>query len=387
MNALQICPRPFPALGGPAKTYRQFYQAIGARALGFVAPDDGVNEEPVVPLVSVVRTLGGKGIHGYYYASSAQLRDAEAAIASAGIVFLHGLFTHPTAWASRVCRRRGVSYVVILHGMLDPWALRKSRFAKQLWLRIFGSAILANAAAVVCATHREAQKAAPLLGRTARTSVIGWACETPDISKIGLGRDGMRRNLGFGESDRVLVYLGRLHSMKRPIETVRILAGLGNPNLKLLMIGPDDDVSKAKLEAEARELGWSGLRVVGPVFGSEKFDYLRAGDGFISLSHRENFNYGLAEAMSTGLSPILSPGNDLGWEFAGDGFSSQLKTDDPAEAAGAVDGFLRLSDDKLWQRGAAARDWTEKNLGMNSLRQNLENLVRAGAMNGRTGRC
>jgi glycosyltransferase involved in cell wall biosynthesis len=375
MRTLQICLNPFPSLGGPAKTYQQFYDAVDARALAFLAPDDGMGEEAVVPLDLVVKTLGGKKIRGYYFAPDIGRHEVLAAIASADVVFLHGLFTHPTVWVARACRQHGVPYIVILHGILDPWALKKTRLAKAIWLMLFGRKILANAAAVVCATQREAVKAAPFLDRTARTKVVNWACEIPSVSKIVQGRAELRRRLGFSDSDRVLVYLGRLHSMKRPIETVRHIAESGIPDLKLLMIGPDDDVSGSMLESVARELNWSGLRVVGPVFGEGKFDYLRAGDGFISLSHRENFNYGLVEAMASGLAPILSPGNDLGWEFSGTGFTWQLESNDREELLRVLEEFRSLPIGQLRERGRLARDWTERNLSMRHLRQQLGDLI------------
>lgn len=377
MNLLQICPRPFPALGGPAKTYRQFHEAVGARTVGFLAPDDGAGEEAVVPLAARVRTLGGK-IGRYYYAPASRLHEAELAIASADLVFLHGLFTHPPVWAARVCRRHNVPYAVALHGFLDPWALGKSRLAKRIWLRCFGDGILSNASAVVCATQREADKAAPLLRGSGPLRVIHWACEIPDQARIDGRREELRRKLGFSETDRVIVYLGRLHTMKRPLETVRLMAGLGADKLKLLVIGPDDDVSRTQLEAAARSLHWAGLRTVGPVFGDEKYEYLGAADAFISLSNRENFNYALAEAMAAGLPPILSPGNDLGWEFAGERFSWQLNSDDPAEARGALKEFLDLPDGELHRRGAAAREWTRQNLSLRRLQEQLNNLSPSG---------
>lgn len=375
MKLLQICPNPFPALGGPAKTYRQFHDAVGARTIGLLKPTDGVGETPIVPLAATVKVLGGK-IGRYYYAPDFKLQEAEALIATADLVFLHGLFTHPPVWAAAACRRHDVPYAVALHGILDPWALQKSRLAKQVWMRCFGDRILQQAAAVVCATRREADKVAPLLHGTTPVRVISWACEIPDEARIFARRAALRRELGFREGDRVLVFLGRIHSMKRPLELVRLVAEFGAEDLKLLVIGPDDDVTRADLEAEARKLNWAGLRTIGPVFGDGKFDYLGAGDAFVSLSYRENFNYALAEAMAAGLPPILSPGNDLGWEFSDRRFSWQLQSDNPAEARGALGEFLLMPDEELRQRGAAAREWARRNLSLERLRENLESLGR-----------
>jgi len=141
------------------------------------------------------------------------------------------------------------------------------------------------------------------------------------------------------------------------------------------MIGPDDDVTTEQLEADARELGWAGLRVVGPVFSDRKFELLGAADGYISWSHRENFNYALAESMSMGLPPILSQGNDLGWEFVAEGFSWQMQSDETAEVGRAVEAFSCLPVDQLRERGAAARRWTGQHLNMDSFRRKLEAIV------------
>ena len=373
MNFVQVCHHPFPSIGGPAKTYRQFHDAVGARTVGFVAPGIGAGETTVVPLAAEVRAFGGK-IARYHYAPAARLQEAEQVIMNADFVFLHGLFTYPPVWAARVCRRHRVPYAVALHGYLDPWALKKSRRVKQFWLRQFGNELLRNASAIVCATQREADKVAPLLRDFRPARVISWACEIPDQEKITARRDTLRRELGFSETDRVLVFFGRVHSMKRPLETVRLLAKMGAENLKLLMIGPNDDVSRVELETEARNLGWNGLRAIGPVFGEEKFEYLGAADAYISLSYRENFNYSLAEAMAAGLPPILSPGNDLGWEFVSEGFSWQLKSDEPVEAGGALREFLHLPAVELQRRGAAARTWTRRHLSMARLQENLKRL-------------
>lgn len=372
-NIVQVCHHPFPSLGGPAKTIRQFHDAVGARTVGFVS-GNAISEEAVVPLAARVKTMGGKLAH-YYYASGPDLYEAEKVIKKADLVLLHGLFTYAPIWAAGSCIRHGVPYAIALHGYLDPWALKKSRLVKSIWLHQYGEKILRHANAIVCATRREADKVAPSLQAPAKSRVISWACEIPDRAKILQKRKTLRAGLGFRETDRVLVFFGRLHSMKRPIETLRLVAGQEAKNLKLLVIGPDDDISRARMEAEALSLRWNGIRVIGPVFGQEKFEYLGIADAYISLSHRENFNYSLAEAMAAGLPPILSSGNDLGWDFVSEKFSWQLKTDEPDEARAAIRDFLHLPREELVRRGEAARKWVSDNLSLDRLRAQLNSLV------------
>jgi glycosyltransferase involved in cell wall biosynthesis len=200
--------------------------------------------------------------------------------------------------------------------------------------------------------------------------------------KDGGSRERLRRNLGIAATDRVLIFFGRLDSMKRPIETVRLLAGIKDPRLKLVVVGPDGDVSGKQLMRIAARKRWDGLRVVGPCFGDAKYDYLRMADAYISLSHRENFNFTAAEAMMCGLPPILSEGNDLGWEFAAEGFSWQLRTMDPVEAESAVRSFLLTPGERLDAMGRAAANWVTAHLNPSIFHKKLSAIVKE-CVNGR----
>jgi len=215
MNIVQICPRPFPSLGGPAKTYQQFH-AIGALTIGWAPTDQGIGEHPVVPLHESIRTFGGRVLGQYYYAPAARLGQLEHTVAAADMVFLHGLYTHPLVSVTRMCERHGVPFGIVLHGILDPWARRKRRLVKGSWMQLYGQNILRNASALLCTTQREADKVAPYLHDAGPRRVVSWAQELPDLAQIRQQRAEIRREFGFGDEDRVLVFLGRLHSMKRP---------------------------------------------------------------------------------------------------------------------------------------------------------------------------
>jgi len=331
--------------------------------VGFVRPCHAEREKPVVSLAVTVRVHDLCNLGYYHYATPGRLKAAEALVAKADCVFVHGFFLYPEIWTMRTCRRYGVPYVIIPHGIFDPWSFRKSTMIKAIWMRLYGREILRHAGLVLFATEEERKKATALTQGTP-TEVIKWAVEIPDLMAARSRRAILRAELGFAETDRVILFFGRLHSMKCPRETVRLLAGFAIDRLKLLVVGPDGDVTKAQLEADAHAAGWSGLRAVGPVWNEKKFDYLCAADGYISLSHRENFNYTLGEAMAVGLPPILSRGNDLGLEFVEERFSWQLTNDNPEQLRKALLDFVTLPVELLRAKGEAASRWAREHLAM-----------------------
>lgn len=388
MRVVQICPTPFPSLGGPAKNYAQFHAALNTETICFIRPSDGVGEIMVVPTKINIRTVDFPLLTHYYYTEPAELKMAELVIAEANCLIIHNFYRFPAAWGARVARKHNVPYIVVLHGILDPWVFNKNGILKRLWLNLYGYEILNFASGVLCATNRERSKAERYL-KPDTGKVVPWAVEIPGSASRESRRAALRASLGIGDEDRVIIFFGRLDKMKRPIETLELAANMREPRLKLLVVGPDADVTSQQLIRKARRLKWDGLRVIGPCFGTEKFNYLGAADAYISLSHRENFNFTAAEAMMSGLPVILSEGNDLGWEFVGQGFSWQLHTQDANEARAALRSFLQTSPSTMADMGRAAAKWAAANLSTTQFKQKLTTVVEDCVINyqcGPTGR-
>ena len=142
-----------------------------------------------------------------------------------------------------------------------------------------------------------------------------------------------------------------------------------------MVIGPDGDVSAVRLRRLARALRWDGLRLLGPIYGPEKFDYLCAADCYISLSYRENYNFTAAEAMACGLPVILSRGNDLGWEFSELGCGWQLKSESNEERSAVVREFMTVSGEALREMGERAQNWVSKELAYTTFSKKLLNFI------------
>jgi glycosyltransferase involved in cell wall biosynthesis len=114
---------------------------------------------------------------------------------------------------------------------------------------------------------------------------------------------------------------------------------------------------------------------MGPSFGSDKHQWFLGADAFISLSHRENFNYAAAEALSAGLPIILSPGNDLGAELAEAGVGWILHSFERAEEVNAIRQFADFPADQLTAMGAAGRRWAAAELSEEAFSTALSRLV------------
>jgi glycosyltransferase involved in cell wall biosynthesis len=129
----------------------------------------------------------------------------------------------------------------------------------------------------------------------------------------------------------------------------------------LVLVGSEDGVTFDECRSAAAHDGLHNrVHVVGPAYGDHKRGFLDASDVYLSLSHRENFNYTAAEAMAAGLPVILSAGNDLAAEVADAGCGWMLSEScDPAAAiaeAAAIDDASRV------EMGHRARAWATEHL-------------------------
>jgi len=264
----------------------------------------------------------------------------------------------------RTAKKFNIPYWFVPHGCLDPYAFRKGALQKRLFLAFFGRAFIRDAAAVICSTRREFEKIIPIVGADKRHAIIPWPLEENDFRERDSGRRAsMRNQLGISPDAFVLLYFGRLDPMKRPIETIRAFAKAGICDAHLIILGNDFGVTSEECRAEAQRAGVADrVHVVGAVYGQAKFDFLDAADAYISLSHRENFNFTAAECMASGLPVVLSPGNDLAGELQNVRCGRFLQTDKESEAVESIRELGKMSPELRADLGAAGAAWTRREL-------------------------
>ncbi len=216
------------------------------------------------------------------------------------LVHLHSVFLWPTWAAARLARRVGKPYVLSPRGMLVRELIaRRSRVAKELWIRFVERRTLENAAAIHATSILERQE------------LYRFGFRLPQIAVIPNGVDQDTGNpeapvtAPLPATSPFLLYLGRI-SWKKGLD--RLISALTFvPNVNLVVVGNDDENYRPQLEALAEKHGVQGrIRFLGPAYGSQKQALLRHAAILVLPSYSENFGNVVLEAMAAGCPVVVT---------------------------------------------------------------------------------
>jgi len=354
LKALIISLGLFKDSGGPVKTIGKFREALDARLYCFADPKR-IRHDPLANKhAQLVETSTLPVLRQFCYAPPLNRSDLEQAVEEASILSCHSFYRYHTAWTHSAFKKFKVPYWHVPHGSLDPYVLRSGRLTKQVFLGLCGRKYLSDASCTVFATLREKEKAESVFGPLP-SEIIHWPVEIPKQTVSASQRSQFRSSHDIPETAKVILYFGRIHAMKRPLETIRVVAGLKNDQVYLVVIGPEEGVKASDCEKEAKRHNFKNLRVLGPLYDDEKLKAIGSCDLYVSLSHRENFNHCAAECLASGLPILLSSGNDLGPEVVEAGAGWHLSSDSEKDWAAGVESALATSTSDLWSMGQWGR--------------------------------
>lgn len=366
-RAIQICQEFRLSSGGTTVSVRQFQAALDGPIVAFGG--EGGHEDGAA--VTIIPPATDKRGQLYGWAPATKLRAANALIAQADLVVIHMLYQYHAHWAANRARAIGVPYWVIPHGSLDPYVLSYRSSRKRLWLSALGNRIIRHAARVIFATERERDKAERTVGRLTNASVVRWPVAPAECTDTVDCRARARAELGLSMSDRVLLYLGRLHSMKRVVETIRAVARFSKERVILVVVGPDGDVTRAQCQAMCAQNRWDNIILAGAAYGAKRDEYYNAADGYILLSWRENFGHSVAEALARSLPVILGPGVDLAGDLRGVACGWLLSDVNEATVTRAISEFADASRETLGAMGAQGRAWSSRELTQDRFKREI----------------
>ena len=235
---------------------------------------------------------GGCWDAGLAIVVSAADSTMEELVRESAVVHVHGLWLPFHHQAARLARKYRRAHVISTHGMLEPEALRFSRWKKRLAWALY---------------QRHDLACAPLLHATT-------AVETRSIRAHGFKQavvevpPGVRVSAtpSRGSGPRVALFLGRIHPMKGIDRLIDAWAEVRPQGWRLVLAGPDEGGHWAQVAARIQAAGMAGqIEWLGPVFDATKERVLNEAHLLVIPSLSENFGIVVAEGLAHGL-PVLT---------------------------------------------------------------------------------
>ena len=276
------------------------------------------------------------------------------ALSHADLCHIHGVWNVPEWWASHLSRAARVPYVISPRGMLQPQAMARGRWRKAAAFALLDGRNLRGAALLHATSELEAGAIRGLdLGVPIAVVPNGVDGAGPQHA---LG--GYRARLGIPPEAFVVLFLGRMHRIKR----LDLLAGAfaaaraTRPDMHLVLAGTDEHGLIPDLMTRlAGDV--AHVHATGDVDGADKWALLKDADVMVQCSDSESFGMAIVEALASGVPAVVTrtcPWSEI--ETHGCGFWVEQTVPAIAAAIGV------LADDparraRMGERGAQfARD-------------------------------
>jgi glycosyltransferase involved in cell wall biosynthesis len=310
---------PFLEKGGPPVKVRALARRLAAREhrVTVLTADYGIAKRATAESSRYGRRTEEAGVEAFYLPNLVRYRTLTLnpslwkfcgeRLGEYDVAHIYGLYDLLGPAVAKACRACGIPYVLEPIGMFRP--IVRSILRKQLYHRLWGRRLAADAARVVATSAQEARELES--GGVPRASIVlrRNGVELPE-KLLPPGAFAARWKLTPG-TKRVL-FLGRLVRKKSPELLLEALAKAKtlDPALDACAIfaGPDErDGTLEKLETLAARRGLNGcVYFVGPLYGQDKWAAYRDADVFVLPSVNENFGNTAAEAIAAGTPVIVT---------------------------------------------------------------------------------
>lgn len=324
MKVLQVLPYYHPAhrYGGPVVSVHGLSRhlvKLGVKVTVFTTNLDGPQDLDV-PLEREVWLDGVRVFYfpvrppRFYVRAPLLAASLSQRVSEFDLVHIHGLYLYPTMVASRICRKRGVPYIIAPRGMLDPGAIRmRSRVRKRLYLWLIEKRNVDSAAALHFTSAKERMLAQTLGLRTCCFVVPNGL----DLASLA-DRGGLTGETNIRSSSTVL-FLGRIDPKKGLDLLVPAFAqaAAAVPEARLVLAGPDNSGYMKVVEKMIARHGLQpSVSYVGMLLGEEKLEALRSAAVLVLPSYSESFGMAVIEALACGTPVIISDQVNIHEEIA-----------------------------------------------------------------------
>lgn len=307
MNILQVVLDLGPHSTGVFVTVMRFNEALRAlghsvQMLSFDRKDYTADKGRTNRIVSIP-VLKIPGLRRYALSPRAAFGEYDNTADSSDVLFIHSLYGHHFTWAARRATRWQKPCFVMPHGALTDFCLSRRSLIKRTWLASVHK-FMEQHATMIFSSQYEREQALHYV-RPARSAVMYW----PVTETLAAPEDEP-----WKPPERpTLLLAGRLHPMKRTLETVRSFRRARLGAWRLCLAGPP--TSEVTLDGlrEASGSDWGqNICYLGNLNRSELNTWYRHANAVVLFSKGDNFSHVIAEALLAGCPAYVSDDVGLG---------------------------------------------------------------------------
>lgn len=378
MRILHVIPSLDPATGGPTEVVRVLLNYGPAECSQEVVTLDDPEAPFLREFAFPVHALGPRT--SVYGRNDRLVPWLKANRRRFDGVVVHGMwqFTGYAVWRTMGGR---VPYMVFPHGMLDPYfkhAFPKKHLKKWLYWLPVEYWVLRGASRVLFTCKPEAELAAQsfwLHRWNACVVPFGTTPPVDDSASQKSQQEAFFELCPLARGRRFLLFLGRIDRKKGCDLLVDAFVKLASrdPELDLVMAGPDPQNWRSELEREAQTAGVaSRIHWPGMLLGDAKWGAFRAAEAFVLPSHQENFGIAVAEALACAKPVLLSDKVNIAAEIAADG-AGLMEPDTVVGTERLLERWIAVPPAERQAMAARARECFHRRYDM---RENAKTIVR-----------
>jgi glycosyltransferase involved in cell wall biosynthesis len=275
----------------------------------------------------------------------------------------HGLWMMPNVYPGWAVRGTNCPLVMSPRGMLDPWALSWKKRRKVLFGRTLQDPVI-NRVDCFHATSSAEADGIRTTGAEAPIAIIPIGVDLPVI-----GRRAAR-------TDRLAIYLGRLHPVKNVEGLLRAWAQTEtrHPDWNLTIAGPGEVDYVAGLKTLARDLRVQRVAFRGATHGTDKAALLSSADLLVLPTFSESFGVIVAEALSYSIPVVATEGAP--WSVLNEVECGWWIPNTLESLTATLNEALSLPESDLRAMGARGRSLVERDYSWNEIGRSMTSVYR-----------
>ena len=308
MKVLQVNDAFTPVAGGvPASVYQLSKTlALKGHKVEIYASDYKIDQDYINSLLEVqVHSFHHWTSSASFYLMPSMVGEVKRKLREFDIIHLHCFRSFPDIVIHHYATKYGIPYVLQARGSL-PRIVTKQNM-KKVYDILWGYRLLKDAAKVIALTPIEAEQYRGMGVSQDKIEVVPNGIDLAEFDDLP-ERGEFRKKYALNNSQKIVLFLGRIHEIKGLDLLVEAFNGLSREihDTKLVVAGPDDGYLPV-LQKLTKELKIEdSILFTGPLYGREKLEAYVDAEVYVLPSSYEVFGRTLLEACACGTPVIVT---------------------------------------------------------------------------------